>query len=77
MAIWGKNGFIRKQEVSFARKLLIWKYNQSGTALPDEKALSAHAQKIVDDAHVIAKKSGSNVLEIMKDAVNDMKNRKR
>ena len=77
MAIWGKNGFIRKQEVSFARKLLIWKYNQSGTALPDEKALSAHAQKIVDDAHVIAKKSGSNVLEIMKDALKDMKNRKR
>ncbi|MDA3896212.1 MAG: hypothetical protein PF482_08695 [Desulfobacteraceae bacterium] len=77
MAIWGKNGFIRKQEVSFARKLLIWKYSQSGTALPDKKALSAHAQTIVDDAHVIAKKSGSNVLEIMKDAVKDMKNRKR
>ena len=77
MPIWGKNGFIRKQEVSFARKLLIWKYNQSGTALPDEKALSAHAQKIVDDAHVISKKSGTNVLEIMKDAVKDMKNRKR
>ena len=77
MAIWGNNGFIRKQEVSFVIKLLIWKYNQSGTALPDEKALSAHAQKIVDDAHVIAKKSGSNVLEIMKDAVKDMKNRKR
>ena len=76
MTIWGKNGFIRKQEVSFASKLLIWKYNQSGIALPDEKALSAHAQKIVDDAHVIAKKSGSNVLEIIKDAVKNMKNRK-
>ncbi len=74
MAIFGMNGFIRKQEVAFARKLLIWKYNQSGTALPDEKALSAHAQKVVDDAHVIAKKSGSNVLEIVKDAVKDMKN---
>ena len=76
MTILGKNGFIRKQEVSLARKLLIWKYNQSGLALPDEKALSAHAQKIVDDAHVIAKKSGSNVLEIIKDAVKNMKNRK-
>ena len=76
MTIWGKNGFIRKQEVSLASKLLIWKYNQSGLALPDEKALSAHAQKIVDDAHVIAKKSGSNVLEIIKDAVKNMKNRK-
>lgn len=76
MAIFGKNGFVRKQEVAFARKLLVWKYNQSGTVLPDEKALSAHAQKIVDDAHVIAKKGGSNVLEIVKDAVTDMKNKK-
>jgi hypothetical protein len=73
MTIFGKNGFIRKQEVAFAKKLLVWKYNQSGTALPDEKLLSAHAQKIVDDAHVIAKKGGSNVLEIMKDAVKDIK----
>ena len=73
MTIFGKNGFIRKQEVAFAKKLLVWKYNQSGTALPDEKVLSAHAQKIVGDAHVIAKKSGSNVLEIMKDAVKDIK----
>ncbi len=73
MAIFGKNGFVRKQEVAFARKLLVWKYNQSGTALPDEKALSVHAQKIVDDAHVIAKKGGYNVLEIMKDAVKNIK----
>ena len=77
MAIFGKNGFIQKQEVAFARKLLVWKYNQSGIALPDEKTLSAHAQRIVDDAHVIAKKKGSNVLEIMKDAVKDIKNLKR
>ena len=77
MAIFGKNGFIRKQEVALAKKLLIWKYNQAGTALPDDKVLSAHAHKIVDDAHVIAKKNGSNVLEIMKDAVKDMKKIKR
>ena len=73
MAIFGKNGFIQKQEVAFARKLLIWKYNQSGTVLPDENALSAHAEKIVADAHVIAKKNGSNLLEIMKDAVKNIK----
>ena len=73
MAVFGKNGFIRKQEVAFAKKLLLWKYNQFGTALPNEKALSTHAQKIVEEAHVIAKKSGSNILEIMRDAVKDIK----
>jgi len=74
MAIFEKFKFIRKQEVAFARKLLIWKYEKSGTALPDEAAISAHAQKVVDDAHIIAKESGSNVLEIVKDKIKDIKN---
>lgn len=76
MAIFGKNGFVWKQEVAFAKKLLVWKYEKSGTALPDEAAISVHAERIVDDAHIIAKKSGSNVLEILKDAVKDIKHSK-
>ena len=72
MAIFGKNGFIRKQEVAFAKKLLAWQYEKSGIALPDETAISAYAEKIVGDAHRIAKKSGSNVLEILKNKVKDI-----
>ncbi len=56
MAIFWKKGFIRKQEIAFARKLLVWKYEKSGTALPDEAMISMQAQKVVDDAHSIAKK---------------------
>ena len=73
MAIFGKDGFIRKQQVAFAKKLLAWKYETSGTALPDETAISAHAEKIVNDAHMIAKKSGNNVLEILKNQVKNIK----
>lgn len=73
MSIFGKNGFVRKQEVAFAKKLLAWKYEKSGMALPDEKTISVHARQIVDDAHIIAKKTGGNVLEILKDAVQDIK----
>ena len=73
MAILGKNGFVRKQEVAFAKKLLVWKYEKSGMVLPDENTISVHARKIVDDAHVIAKKTGGNVLDILKDAVQDIK----
>ncbi len=73
MAIFGKNGFIRKQQVAFAKRLLVWQYEKSGTALPDETVISAHAEKIVDDAHMIAKKSGSNVLEILKKQMKDIK----
>lgn len=75
MAIFGKNGFVRKQEVSFARKLLVWKYEKAGAALPGKAVISAHAEKIVDDAHIIAQKSGSNVLEILKDTVKDIRNK--
>lgn len=73
MAVWGRNGLIRKQEMAFAKKLLEWKYNNAGMTVPDDKTLTAYAQKIVDDAHVIAKKSGSNIIEIMKQAVRDMR----
>ena len=73
MAIFGKNGFIRKQEIAFAKKLLVWKYEKSGTALPPEAAISAHAEKVVDEAHIIAKKSGNNVLEILKNQVKNLK----
>ncbi len=73
MAIFGKTGFIRKQEVAFARKLLIWKYENSGATVPDDAALSIHAKKVVDEAHIIAKKSGSNLLDIIKDSVKNIK----
>lgn len=76
MAIFGKNGFVWKQEVAFAKKLLVWKYEKAGSALPDEATISVHAEKIVGDAHIIAKKSGSNVLEILKDAVKNIKHKK-
>ncbi len=73
MAFFGKNGFVRKQEVAFAKRLLVWKYENAGAALPDDASLSAHAEKVVEEAYVIAKKSGSNVLEILKDTIKDIK----
>lgn len=75
MALFGKNGFIRKQEVAFAKKLLVWKYEKAGMALPDEAVIAAYAEKIVDDAHVVAKERGKNVWDIIKDAVKDFKNK--
>lgn len=74
MAIFGKNGVIRRQEVAFARKLLVWKYEKSGVVLPDKTLISAQAEKIVADAHIISRKSGSNVLEVLKDKVKKLKN---
>ena len=74
MAIFGKNGFIWKQEVAFAKKLLVWQYKNSDTSLPDEAVITAHAEKVVADAHIIAKKSGNNILEILKNQIKNIKN---
>ncbi|MBT3177237.1 MAG: hypothetical protein HOG03_09640 [Desulfobacula sp.] len=74
MAIFDKTGFIRKQEVALAKKLLVWKYEKSGTILPDEKILSTHAEKIVNGAHIIAQESGNNILDIIKENVKNIKN---
>ena len=75
MAIFGKNGFMRRQEIGFAKKLLVWKYEKSGMVVPDEAVLSAHAQNVVDEAHIIAKNTGSNVFEILKESVKSLKNK--
>lgn len=73
MGIFGKNGLIRRQEVAFARKLLIWKYENAGLALPDEAAITAHARQVVEEAHVIAKRSGNNILEILKTQIQNLR----
>ncbi len=77
MGIFGKTGFIRKQEIALARKLLVWQYEKSGVPLPGESFLGAHAEKIVNDAHVIAKERGSNVLSIIKELVGDIINNRK
>ncbi len=69
MAIFGKDGFVRKQQIAAATKLLVWKYEKAGIPVPDKAFISAQAGKIVDDAHVIAKNTGRNVFEILKDRV--------
>ena len=73
MGIFGKNGLIRKQEVAFARKLLIRKYENAGIALPDKAFITAHAEKVVEEAHAIAMRSGSNILEILKAQINNLR----
>ena len=61
--------FIRKQEKKFALKLLEWRYKQQELPLPEKRQLRAHAERIVADAHEIAKERGGNVLAILKEMI--------
>ncbi|HEA70259.1 MAG: hypothetical protein V3S05_06055 [Desulfobacterales bacterium] len=66
-------GFIRRQEEQMALRLLEWQYKRMNIPLPVESELKHRADKLVDDAHQIARKRGKNVLSIIKDLVGDLK----
>jgi hypothetical protein len=64
-------GFIRRQEERATIKFLIWKYQKMNIEVPPDSELQKQASKIVDDAHRIARKRGSNVLAIIKESIGD------
>jgi hypothetical protein len=66
-------GFIKRQEIQLAIKFLIWQYQKANIPVPEHLTLEQQASKIVDDAHSIARRRGSNVLSIIKELASDLK----
>ena len=66
-------GFIRRQEERLAIRFLVWKYQRINLVAPDLSELQLQAGKIVDDAHRIARKTGANVISIIKELIEDLK----
>jgi hypothetical protein len=68
-------GFFKKQEEKLAIRLLAWKYQRMNEQIPPIDLLEAQAAKLVEDAHRIARERSKNVMEILKDLVEDIKKR--
>ena len=68
-------GFIRRQEERLAIRFLVWKYQRMNLVVPAISNLQIQAGKIVDDAHRIARERGGNIISIIKELVNDFKNK--
>ena len=68
-------GFFRTQQERFAVRLLTWRYQRLGAAVPDPSELRRQARRIVDDAHRIARERGQNVASIVKETVENLKNK--
>lgn len=66
-------GFIRQQERKLAMRLLAWHYEKNTTVIPPPSELRRQADRLVNDAHHIARERGSNVISIIKDLVADIK----
>jgi len=65
-------GFFRKQQMNLAVRYLRWQYEKQKAPLPPEDELMRHAARIVDEAHRIGRERGGNLLEIMKELVQDV-----
>lgn len=66
-------GFIRQQEQKLAMRLLAWHYEKNAIVLPLPSELRQQADRLVEDAHKIARERGRNVMSIMKDLVAEIK----
>lgn len=69
-------GFFRNQEEKIATRFLRWQYEKQKLPAPSESDIHQHAERIVDDAHRIAKERGGNLLDIMKELVQDFLKKK-
>jgi len=66
-------GFFQEQEERLAARYLVWQYQRSNHPVPPSQELNRQAVKIVEDAHRIARKTGRNMLSIMKELVENIK----
>jgi hypothetical protein len=66
-------GFFRRQEERLAIRFLIWQYEKMGLPIPPPSDLKQKGEKIVDDAHRIARERGGNILTIMKELISDLR----
>jgi len=66
-------GILRRQEKRLAVRLLSWQYKRMNLSLPTIEELERQADKLVDDAHRIARERGRNVMSIIKEMIADIK----
>jgi len=66
-------GFIKQQERKLALRLLTWHYQRNNMTMPHAGQLREQANRVVDDAHRIARERGRNVLAIIKELIADVR----
>ncbi len=66
-------GILRHQEKRLAIRLLSWQYKRENLSLPAIEELERQADRVVDDAHRIARKNKHNIMSIIKEMIADVK----
>ena len=66
-------GFLRRQQEEMAVRFLTWQYQKKEVPLPPEAELKIQAEKLVEEAHRIARERGQNVLVILKEMAKEIR----
>jgi hypothetical protein len=66
-------GILRRQEKRLAIRLLSWRYKRENLSTPAIEELERQADRLVDEAHRIARERGRNVMTIIKEMIADVK----
>lgn len=66
-------GFWQEQQKQAAAKFLRWRYQKEDRDIPGPEELDRLAESLVEEARLIAKRTGRNVLGIIKELVSDLK----
>ncbi len=65
-------GFFRNQQIAAVKRLLKWHYENKGLETPGSNELVRQATAIVDQAGVIARRTGKNVFSIAKEMLGNL-----
>jgi hypothetical protein len=65
--------FWQQQQVRAAMRFLRWQYEKKNLPMPDEAGLEQQAAAVVARARAIARRTGGNIVTIIKDLIADLK----
>ena len=66
-------GFFHQQQKQIAIRLLTWKYQKYSQSVPPQTELEKQAEVLVNEAHRIARERGRNVMTILKEMIDELK----
>ena len=67
---------LRQSELRLTKSILRWKLQKEGQPLPKNDELDAAALRLLDEARDIARKTGKNLFDILKEQAKDFFNSK-
>ncbi len=63
---------LRQSELTLAKSILKWKYQKEGRPPPEDGELDTAASRLLDEAREIARKTGKNLFDILKEEAKEL-----